>query len=168
EVIQTTGPTEGPRSPGAPSVNAGPDRSTAPGTPLQVGGFVSYTGSQPLIQWKLYSGPGTVNFSNPAATNTTATFSTEGTYPLMLSADDGIHAVAYDATVITVGQALSLTSTRSGTNLVLKWAGGTAPYSLERSDVLPAVTWTTVLTTNTQTAILPMSTGNAFFRLRSQ
>jgi hypothetical protein len=168
EVIQSTGPNEGPRSPGAPTANAGPDRSVAPGSPLQLGGYVGYTGAQPVIQWKLYSGPGTVNLANPAVTNTTATFSTPGTYTLMLSADDSVHAVVYDATVITVGQALNLKSSCAGTNLLLSWSGGTAPYTLERSDVLPAATWTPVLTTNAQAAVLPMATGSAFFRLKSQ
>jgi hypothetical protein len=35
------------------------------------------------------SGPGTVTFANPAALSTTATFSTAGTYVLLLTASDG-------------------------------------------------------------------------------
>jgi hypothetical protein len=109
-----------------------------------------------------------VTFANAALTNTTATFSAPGVYTLMLSADDGVHAVAYDATIVTVSQALSLSSRAAGTNMVFSWSGGSAPYSLERSDVLPAISWTTVLTTNSQSAMLPVPAGNAFFRLKSQ
>jgi hypothetical protein len=36
----------------------------------------------------MVSGPGTVTFTNPAAASTTATFSTAGTYVLMLTAND--------------------------------------------------------------------------------
>lgn len=168
EVIQTTGPNAGPRSPGAPAANAGPDQSAALGTPIQLAGLVIYTGTLPTIQWKFYSGPGTVTFGDSTQTNTTATFSGPGAYTLMLSADDGVHAVAYDATIVTIGQTLTLTSRAAGTNMVLSWSGGSTPYSLERSDVLPAVSWTTILTTNTQSALLPIPSGNAFFRLRSQ
>ena len=53
----------------------------------------------------MYSGPGTVTFGNAAQTNTTAKFSAPGVYTLELSADDGVHAVAYDAVVITVTNA---------------------------------------------------------------
>jgi len=168
EVIQTTGPNQGPRSPGAPVANAGPDLSAALGKSVQLAGVITYSGTLPIIQWKLYSGPGTVTFANAALTNTTATFSAPGVYTLMLSADDGVHAVAYDATIVTVSQALSLSSRAAGTNMVFSWSGGSAPYSLERSDVLPAISWTTVLTTNSQSAMLPVPAGNAFFRLKSQ
>src|SRR5262249_48433932 len=146
EVIQTTGPNGGPRSSGAPSANAGPDQSAGLGKPAQLAGLVTYTGTPPTIQWKLYSGPGTVSFANPSLTNTTATFSASGVCTLILSADDGVHAVAYDAMVVTVSQTLTLVSRAAGTNMVFNWSGGSAPYSLERSDVLPAVNWSTVLT----------------------
>src|SRR5262249_49429501 len=49
------------------------------------------------------SGPGTVTFGDVSATNTTATFSTNGVYVLQLSANDG--AATSSATVtITVDQ----------------------------------------------------------------
>jgi len=69
---------------------------------MSLQGYVSFTGGAPLINWKLYSGPGTVSFSNASVTNTTTTFNSAGTYTLMLSADDSVHAVAYDAVVINV------------------------------------------------------------------
>ena len=141
EVIQTTGPNGGPRSPGAPSANAGPDQSILPSAPAQLRGFVTYTGSQPVIQWNEYSGPGTVTFANAALTNTTATFSAPGIYTLMLSADDSVHAVAYDAVVITVAQPIQLSMVRTGTNVKLSWAGGLPPYVVQQANILQSTTW---------------------------
>jgi hypothetical protein len=166
EVIQATGPSEGPRSPGTPTVNAGPDQSTAPGAPVNLHGSVSYQGALPAIQWKAYSGPGLVNFANSALTNTSATFSGSGVYTLMLTADDGVHAVAYDAAVITVSQTITLMVTREGTNLNLSWSGGSPPYVLECSGTLGL--WAPVLTNNGQSARVPIAWTNAFFRVRSQ
>ena len=100
EVIQTTGTNGGPRSAGAPVANAGPDQTVVFGQPAQLAGVVSFSNTPPVIRWKTNSGPGTVTFGNAAQTNTTATFSTPGIYTLELSADDGVHAVAYDAVVI--------------------------------------------------------------------
>src|SRR5262249_46961665 len=68
EVIRTTGATEGPRSAGAPAVNAGPDLSVPFGTPTKLEGFASASGSAQM-QWKLYSGPGAVSFGNSYQTN---------------------------------------------------------------------------------------------------
>ncbi len=138
EVIQTTGSNEGPRSPGAPSANAGSDQSVTLTTPTQLQGFVNFNGTPPLVQWKLYSGPGTVTLGNGAQTNTTATFSAPGVYTLMLSADNGIHAIAYDAVIFTVSSAVSVTATRAGTNVNLIWTGGSPPFVVEKTDALPA------------------------------
>lgn len=41
------------------------------------------------VGWSQLSGPGTVTFGNPASTNTTALFSTPGSYVLQLAATDG-------------------------------------------------------------------------------
>jgi hypothetical protein len=168
EFIQTTGPNEGPRSAGAPSASAGADQSVACGVPLCMRGFVSFTGSPPATQWKPYSGPGTVAFADPHQTNTTATFSAPGSYTLMLSADDGVHAVAYDAVVITVGQGIAVTCSRAGTNLDLSWGGGSPPYVVERSGSLVAAAWQTVVTTNSQEALVPMTGSSGFLRVRGQ
>jgi hypothetical protein len=103
EVVQTTGPTQGPRSPNAPSVNAGADQVlNGPGS-TTLDGIVNDPSHTASIEWKLYSGPSGVSFANSAQSNTSATFSASGTYTLMLSADDGVHAVAYDAVIVTVG-----------------------------------------------------------------
>jgi len=166
EVVQTTGPTEGPRSPGAPAANAGPDAiaSTVAAFPLQ--GAINFTGTPPVARWQMYSGPGSITFGNAAQTNTTATFSVPGTYTLELSADDGVHAVAFDAVIITVTSSFNAAVTRAGTNLNFSWGGGTGPYVLERTDTLPANPWVGMLTTSAQTVSIPMTNGKGFFRIR--
>ena len=167
EVIQTTGTNEGPRSPGAPAASAGPDQSVPVTQLAQLQGFISFAGSPPAIQWKLYSGPGTVSFGNPAQTNTTARFSTAGTYTLMLSAADGIHAVAYDAVVLTVTQAISLTISRVGTNVSLAWTGGSPPYIVEQAAALSPASWSGMVTTSVQNVSVPVTSSESFFRVRN-
>ena len=63
---------------------------------------MTFSGASPAIHWTKYSGPGLVNFGDASVTNTTASFAAPGTYTLMLSASDGVHAVAYDAVAVTV------------------------------------------------------------------
>ena len=56
------------------------------------------------------SGPGTVTFTNPAALNTTATFSAAGTYVLRLTASDSLLTSTDDVTiVVTAATANGLT-----------------------------------------------------------
>lgn len=102
EVIQTTGPAEGPRSSGAPTVNAGPDLLTEAPATIALAGSVSDPTGSANVQWRVYSGPAVVSFSNPHQAATNASFTTPGIYTLMLSADDRVHAVAYDAVVVHV------------------------------------------------------------------
>ena len=166
EVVLSTGPNEGPRSAGAPVADAGPDQTSAPGVPLQLSGVVISNTAPTTNLWKLYSGPSPVTFGDASQTNTTATFGAPGTYTLMLSADDGIHAVAYDAVVVTVGQGIALTIAGTDTNLNLSWSGGSPPYVVESADTLPASGWSGVLTTSQQNASVPISAGSAFFRIK--
>jgi hypothetical protein len=114
EIIQTTGPTEGPRSPGAPSVNAGDDQFLEAATTISLNGSVNDPSGTAAILWKVYSGPGEVSLANANQAASTATISAPGTYTFMLSADDGVHAVAYDAVVVRVtgDNALANLSTR--------------------------------------------------------
>jgi hypothetical protein len=168
EVIQTTGPTEGPRSPGAPVANAGPDQSVPVGVPVPLPGTVAFSNPPPTIQWKQYSGPGTVTFGNAALTNTTATFSAPGVYTLELSAADGVHAVAYDAAVYTATGAINLFITPAGTNVTLSWTGGTAPFVVQETTMLPAGSWNGVVTTNAQSVSLPMTNAAEYFRVQGQ
>src|SRR5438132_4170222 len=53
EVIQTTGPTEGPRSPAVPSVNAGADQNINGLSTTLSGTVVDPSGSATIL-WKLY------------------------------------------------------------------------------------------------------------------
>jgi hypothetical protein len=169
EVIQTTGANEGPRSPGAPVAGAGPDQTVTRGTVVNLAGSVQYTNAAPLVtQWRAYSGPGTVTFGNTNQSNTTAMFSAPGQYTLMLKADDGIHSPAYDAAVITVQDTIQMNIQRAGSNIVLGWAGGTAPFQLERTPLLPATQWVFVGAFSTNTAIIPRTSNAMFFRVREQ
>src|SRR3989442_186567 len=99
EVIQTTGQNEGPRSPNPPGANAGPDRTVSPGQPVTLQATVTPIGPPPTNRWKLYSGAGTATFADSTRTHTTVSFIAPGIYTLLLSADDGVHAEAYDAVV---------------------------------------------------------------------
>ncbi len=168
EVIQTTGANEGPRSPGAPTANAGPDQLLPISRTVQLQGVVSYTGASPVVQWKLYSGPGTVTFGNATQTNTTVTFSSPGIYTLMLSADDAVHAVAYDAVVFTETDSCSVSITRAGTNVNLAWQGGTPPFVVQWADALSVASWSGVATTSQQSATLPITRTMGVFRVQSQ
>src|SRR5882724_4302065 len=113
EVIQTTGPNEGPRSPGAPTVDAGPDQNVG-SLNTTLAGTVSDPSGNAAIQWQLYSGPAPVNFANPNAASTMVTFGQSGAYTFLISADDAVHAVAYDAVVVNV-QSTSPTPTSFST-----------------------------------------------------
>jgi len=168
EVIQSTGPNEGPRSPGAPMAYAGADRYVALGTPATLQGFVNYAGSPPAVLWRLYSGPGAATFANPSQTNTPVSFSAPGAYTLMLSADDGVHAVAYAAVVLTVGQPFALGAAPAGTNLVLSWSGGAPPFTIEGTDSLSTGVWTSLVTTSGQRVSLPLAGRCGFFRVVGQ
>jgi hypothetical protein len=167
EVVQATGPNEGPRSPGAPTADAGPDQSAAPGSPVLLAGAVTFGNLPPAVQWTLYSGPGPATFSQPTQANTSVTFDTPGVYTLLLSANDGVHAVAYDAMVVTVAPAITLYAIAAGTNLSLSWSGGSPPYVVERSSALEWNSWSATVTTSVQNASVPILPGAAFFRIRA-
>ena len=168
EIVLTTGANEGPRSPGAPVVNAGPDQTVTRGTVVNLLATLQYSNATPLtLQWKIYSGPGTVTFGNPALTNTTANFSAPGVYTLLFSADDTIHAPAYDAVVITVMDTIQINIQRSGTNVVVGWQGGAAPFQLETTSTLPATQWVSAGTYITNSATAARNSDAKFFRVHS-
>ena len=168
EVIQTTGPNEGPRAAGAPTANAGLDQTVDFGRTVQLAGVVNFSNLPPVVQWRSYSGPGSVTFGDLAQTNTTATFNAPGVYTLELGADDGIHAVAYDALVITVTNVIRLSIARTGTNVNVSWIGGVAPYVVQQAGVLPATSWSDLVTTSATSVNLPVSNTTGFFRVRGQ
>ncbi|HSY19315.1 MAG TPA: hypothetical protein VK815_13310 [Candidatus Acidoferrales bacterium] len=166
EVVQTTATNQGPRSAGAPVANAGADLAGPVLQPIPLSGVVNFSNPAPVIHWIKYSGPGTVTFGNAALTNTTATCSVPGVYTLELSADDGIHSVAYDAVVVTVTNAIYVAATRSGTNVNFTWSGGTPPFVVEQAGALPAGAWSGAVTTSLQNASVPATNGKSFFRVR--
>ena len=168
EVIQTTGTNEGPRSAGAPVANAGADQTVGSGQAAQLAGVVNFSNTPPVIQWKLYSGSGTVTFGDATQTNTTATFSAPGIYTLELSADDGVHAVAYDAVVINVTNGINVSIALTGTNVNLSWTGGSPPYVVQWTGALPASLWSDLITTSANSTNLPMMNTAGFFRVRGQ
>jgi len=102
EVIQTTGPSEGPRSPGAPSVDAGPDLFIGIDEVANLNAIISAPSGGVTLRWRQYAGPAAVNISNPSNANTNVSFTQAGSYLLEVSASDGVHAVAYDAVTIAV------------------------------------------------------------------
>jgi D-arabinose 1-dehydrogenase-like Zn-dependent alcohol dehydrogenase len=116
----------------------------------------------------MYSGPGTVTFGNAALTNTTANFSAPGIYTLELSADDGVHAVAYDAVVITVMNAINVSIARAGTNVNVSWTGGVAPFVVQQADALPAASWNNTVTTSVNSTNIPITNTSGFFRVMGQ
>ena len=136
EVIETTGPTGGPRSPGAPSINAGADQSFA--SHDQVTLRASYADPDTprgslLIRWRQVDGPGTATFASADALETTATFSVPGRYTLIVSIDDGVHTPSYD--VIVIDTTIKVELFRSGVNMLIRFgtvSGQT--YRVERSN----------------------------------
>lgn len=76
----------------APVVSAGQDATITIGSGINLNGSVSDDGlpnNQLTSNWNAVSGTGTVTFSNPGNINTSATFSSSGTYVLELAASDG-------------------------------------------------------------------------------
>ncbi|MEY2506981.1 MAG: hypothetical protein QOH01_1310 [Verrucomicrobiota bacterium] len=102
EVVQTTGPSEGPRSPGAPTVAAGPDQFLEWPATISLSGAVNDPSGHASVLWKLYSGPAGATITSATQAATSVTINSPGTYTFLLSADDSIHAVAYDAIVVRV------------------------------------------------------------------
>lgn len=138
EVIQTTGPAAGPRSPGAPAANAGPDQwltatTGAPAT-VNLGGSVTAPGAV-TTQWKLYSGPAAVTFGNAGSSATTVTLPVPGTYTLMLSAADGVHTPAWDAALITLTMNPQIAVAGTDIRLTFPSAAG-HHYRVQKSTVL--------------------------------
>src|SRR5689334_7204415 len=102
EVIQTTGPTEGPRSPNPPAVDAGPDQVIGIDDIATLSATITAPNGGATTTWRLYSGPAAVQLTNPNNATATVSFSASGTYTFIVSVTDNVHAVAYDAVVVKV------------------------------------------------------------------
>ena len=167
EVIQTTGPLEGPRSPGAPIVEAGPDMNASIRSSLSLSGAVhTSNGTGPLItEWLLHSGPGNPQFADAFRTNTTVSFDTSGDYVLMLKVTDGIHTPAFDTIRLYVTDGISVTVQREGAGLRVQWTGGAGEYIVESTDDLTN-SWATIATISGTQHLVPNQNGQRFFRVR--
>jgi K319L-like, PKD domain len=102
EVIQTTGPTEGPRSPGAPTVDAGPDQVIGIDDTATLRAVISAPNGGTTVNWRPYSGPALVQLTNSNTATANASFTAPGSYTFMVSVTDNIHVVAHDAVIINV------------------------------------------------------------------
>lgn len=150
EVIQTTPANGGPRTPGAPSVDAGADGTVQFPASVTITGVVNDPSGTAAVQWRQYAGPGTVAFSNANQRITNATFSAPGVYTLLLSATDGLHAVTYDAVIVRSLPPSSLM--RVGNDAVVTFATANGQqYRVEKTSDLSTSQWTTVASTVTGT-----------------
>jgi RHS repeat-associated protein len=136
----------------APAVSAGDDRTirlpdkaaldatiTDDGLPL---------GKAVAVTWSKVSGPGTVTFANSKAADTTAAFSTAGTYLLRLTATD-TQLSAADELTVTVLLANQPPSVNAGPNLEITLPGAAQLSGAVADDDLPegrtvTTTWTEV------------------------
>ncbi|MCG8371189.1 MAG: FG-GAP-like repeat-containing protein, partial [Proteobacteria bacterium] len=127
----------------APQVNAGSDQAvTLPASAVLTATVTDDGQPDPpgsaVLSWSKSTGPGSVTFSNPDSTSTTASFSVAGTYVLTLSADDG-ELQASDTVTVTVAEQLP---TPPGTP-----TGLTGPAS--DNDGSYSVSWNAVATAST-------------------
>jgi len=88
----------------APSVSAGPDRTVTLPETASLDGTVTDdglpSGGSLTSTWSKVSGPGTVTFGSATAVDTTAAFSTAGTYVLRLHASDSLLSASGDMQVV--------------------------------------------------------------------
>lgn len=99
-----------------PVVSAGPDLTVILPATATLDGTITDDGlpNPPATvtpAWTKTSGPGTVTFGNSALVDTTATFSTNGTYVLRLTGNDSALS-AFDETTVVVNPAPSATSVK--------------------------------------------------------
>ena len=88
----------------APSVNAGPDQTVTLPNSAVLNGTVSMMDCRirpatVTTTWIKFSGPGMVTFGNANAVDTTASFSSSGTYVLRLNGNDSGLAASDDVTI---------------------------------------------------------------------
>jgi hypothetical protein len=115
----------------APVVDAGLDQAiTLPNNVVNLDGTVTDDGlpnppAAVTTTWSMVSGPGTVTFGNIYAVDTTATFSTAGTYVLQLQAYDGELYATDTCTVIVNPQASQVDDVATGETAVAGTVSGT-------------------------------------------
>src|SRR5207237_199557 len=85
--------------------------------------------------WSEFSGPGTVTFANGSALSTTATFSTDGTYILRLTASDRALSSTSDVTItVNPTQTQPVENSLSVMSTALNMAGQPNWYFYNGSD----------------------------------
>jgi hypothetical protein len=106
-----------------PDVDAGADQNITFPSPASLAATVSDDGEPepPLttVAWEKVSGPGSVIFSDPARSDTTATFSAPGSYVLRLVADDGEIKTFNDLTVSTTTPMVTVEALNAAAELQL-------------------------------------------------
>jgi len=103
---------------GAPVVDAGPNRAVQMGQQAALDGTVTDdarpVGAAVTAAWTKAGGPGTVSFAAPGSVDTTAGFSTAGTYTLSLTASDTQLSASDTMTVTVTDPNAPVTDTFSG------------------------------------------------------
>jgi hypothetical protein len=56
----------------------------------------------------------------------------------------------------------------TGPNVNVSWAGGSPPYVVQRTESLPAGSWSDIVTTSVNSTILPITNPAGFFRVKGQ
>lgn len=138
EVIQTTGPNQGPRSPGAPVAAAGPDQMVPLGVPLRLQDAVLFSNVPPTILWKLYSGAGCGDVRKRGTDQ-------------------------YDSDLQHAGRLHAGVERRRRSS-----RGGLPPFVVEHAGTLPAGTWSGSVTTSLQNSSVPLTNRAAYSRIRGQ
>lgn len=147
EVVEAGSASGGPRSPGAPAVEAGSSQAVALGATVDLQGELHDPSGAAAVQWTLYEGPAAVAIADSAALSASARLDVPGRYTFMLRADDGLHAPAFDIVSAIVGNAEILQAPRLEIELapdgarVLRFVREEPPlfeYSIETSADLEA------------------------------
>lgn len=114
-----------------PTVHAGADQTNTLPAVITLAGGVTDDGLPSntvfTVIWSKVSGAGTVVFADPAATNTTATFSDSGVYVIALRAHDGLAETTDEITlVINRAPIVDAGSDQAFTGLIASLAGSVA------------------------------------------
>ncbi|HEY4425929.1 MAG TPA: fibro-slime domain-containing protein, partial [Pyrinomonadaceae bacterium] len=136
-----------------PTANAGADQTIRLPNAASLHGVVNDDGfphgSTLTATWSFVSGPAGVTFGDVAAADTTATFTTDGTYVLRLTANDSRFSASDDVT-ITVLPANEAPLVNAGVDRTQAWPGGAlALQGAISDDGLPigstlAINWSVV------------------------
>jgi hypothetical protein len=149
KIFEFTAPSTGPPVNTAPSVDAGANQTIVLPANANLDGTVTDDGlpNGTLTRtWTKQSGPGTVTFGNATAEDTTAAFSTDGTYVLELAATDS-ELSATDTVTITVNPEGSnqTPSVNAGPDQAITLSASAALDGTVTDDGLPGpttATWT--------------------------